>query len=634
MSKPRFSSRRARLVRRLAAVALVVLGAGALAARRPSTSVAQPASPDARAFVAGVNDELRKLTVRASTAEWIKNTYITDDSERLAAAANEELLGFMSRAVKQAAQVGGASADADTKRMLQLLRVSSPLAAPSDPKLRLELTTLAAKMEGLYGKGKACGADGKASKCRDLEELNVLFARSRDEAELRDAWLGWHRTARASRPLYTRFVELANQGAREIGFADSGLMWRSAYDMPPADFEKETERLWQQVRPLYEALHCYVRTQLGKTYGAAKVPAGAPLPAHLLGNMWAQEWANIYPLVEPYKGQPSLDVSAALARQKWDATRMVKTGERFFTSLGLDPLPATFWERSMLVKPRDRDVVCHASAWDVAMNDDLRIKMCIKPTEEDLITIHHELGHNYYYHAYYKLPPLFQNGANDGFHEAIGDALTLSITPQYLMDLGLLRAIPKDDKGLINVQMKDALEKVAFLPFGLLIDKWRWNVFSGKTQPADYNKAWSDLRRQYQGIESPGARSEEDFDPGAKYHIPANVPYTRYFLARLLQFQFHRALCRLGRPPGPPAPVLHLQQQGGGQAALGDASARREQTLARGPGRADRRAADRRRRHAGVLRPPRHLAQGEERRRPLRLVTAPAAGDGAARCGW
>ncbi len=511
---------------------------------------AQGSKPDARTFIAGVNDEFRKLTVESGTAEWVKNTYITDDTERLAAAANEELLGFMSRAVKQAAEYRDAAADADTKRMLHLLRVSNALAAPSDPKLRLELTTIASKMEGIYGKAKSCGADGKSTKCKDIEELTVLFQKSRNEAELRDAWLGWHRTAQVSRPLYGRFVELANQGAREIGFADSGQMWRSSYDMSAADFEKETERLWQQVRPLYEALHCYVRSQLGKTY-PGKVPAGGLIPAHLLGNMWAQEWTNVYPLVEPYKGQANLDVSAALAKQKWDAIKMVRTGERFFTSMGLDPLPKSFWERSMLTKPRDREVVCHASAWDVGMNDDLRIKMCIKPTEEDLTTIHHELGHDYYFHAYYKLPPLYQAGANDGFHEAIGDALTLSITPQYLVELGLLRVVPKDDKGIINVQMKDALEKVAFLPFGLLIDKWRWDVFSGKTKPGDYNKAWWELRRRYQGIEAPGARSEEDFDPGAKYHIPANVPYTRYFLARLLQFQFHRALCRAAGHEGP-----------------------------------------------------------------------------------
>jgi peptidyl-dipeptidase A len=529
----------------------VPLALGAADRGAAGASGGKPTAAEAKTFVGHVNDELKRLQVRASTADWIKNTYITDDTERAAAMANDELLGFMSRSVKEAARFNRVATDSDTKRMLYLLRVSSPLAAPADPKARLELTTLGAKLEGRYGKAKACGADGKSSKCLDIEALDVLFQKSRNEAELRDAWLGWHLTARDSRPMYTRFVELANQGAREIGFADMGEMWRSAYDMSPGDFEAEIERLWQKVRPLYEQLHCYVRAQLGKTYGKDKVPDKGPMPAHLLGNMWAQEWANIYPLVTPYEGQTPLDVSAALVKQKWDPTRMVKTGESFFTSLGLDPLPATFWERSMLVKPRDREVVCHASAWDVTMNDDLRIKMCIKPTEDDLTTIHHELGHDYYFHAYYKLPALYQAGANDGFHEAIGDALTLSITPPYLKQLGLLDALPKDDKGLINVQMKDALEKIAFLPFGLLVDKWRWDVFAGKIKPADYNTAWWELRRKYQGIAPPVPRTEEDFDPGAKYHIPANVPYTRYFLARLLQFQFHRALCKAAGHTGP-----------------------------------------------------------------------------------
>jgi peptidyl-dipeptidase A len=321
--------------------------------------------------------------------------------------------------------------------------------------------------------------------------------------------------------------------------------------MKPEEFEKETDRLWQQVKPLYDDLHCKVRTELAKTYGDDKVQKGKPIPAHLLGNMWAQEWANVYPLVEPYKGQPSLDIEKELIAQKYDEVKMVKLGESFFTSLGMDPLPPTFWERSQFKKPRDREVVCHASAWDVTFDNDLRIKMCVKINEEDLVTVHHELGHDYYFHSYYKLPALFQQGANDGFHEAIGDALALSITPGYLKQLNLIKEVPTDEKGLINVQMKSALEKIAFLPFGKLIDQWRWDVFSGKTKPADYNKAWWELRRKYQGVEAPVARSEADFDPGAKYHIPANVPYTRYFMARILQFQFHRALCQAAGWKGP-----------------------------------------------------------------------------------
>lgn len=507
-----------------------------------ATAAAEPTAEDAKAFVQRVNDELKALWVRASTAEWIKATHITDDTERNAAFASEDVMEYLSRVVREARQFENVEADPETERMLQLLRVSTSLPAPSDAAQRSELAAIAAKLDGMYGKGKWCGADGKA-KCRDLGQLSETLAKSRNYAELLDAWAGWHTIAREMKPLYARQVELANAGAREVGFADLGELWRGGYDMTPAEFEQETERLWGQVKPLYEDLHCYVRGRLAKTYGKDKVPADGPIPAHLLGNMWSQEWANIYELVEPYKGQPSLDVDAALQKQKYDADRMVKLGEKFFTSLGMEPLPATFWERSQFVKPEGREVICHASAWDVTLENDLRIKMCIKPTEEELVTIHHELGHNYYYMHYYQKPVLFQNGAHDGFHEAIGDAIALSITPSYLKQVGLLQQTPKDDKGLINVQMKQALSKIAFLPFGKLIDQWRWDVFAGKVGPEQYNSHWWKLREQYQGIAAPVARTEADFDPGAKYHIPGNVPYTRYFLAHILQFQMHKAMC-------------------------------------------------------------------------------------------
>jgi len=519
----------------------------------PAPAKGKPTADEAKRFVDQVDADLKTLMVKSGTAEWIKNTYITDDTERMSAAVNEELLGYTSAAVRGAKRFAKVKADPDTQRKLHLLRVSSSLAAPVDPARRLELTTLAAKLEGLYGKAKAClkRHTVNGEKCADIEALTPFLAKNRDYDALLDAWTAWSVPAREMRPLYTRYVALANEGARDIGFPDTGALWRSAYDMSPEEFEKEAARLWEQVKPLYDPLHCYVRAQLARTYGAARVPAGKPIPAHLLGNMWAQDWSNVFPLVTPYPGQSNLDVGPALVAKKYGPVEMVKTGERFFTSLGLDPLPKTFWERSMLTKPRDREVVCHASAWDVTMAGDLRIKMCIKPTEEDLITIHHELGHNYYYHAYNKLPALYQQGANDGFHEAIGDALTLSITPAYWKQLGLLAAVPADDKGLINVQMKDALERVAFLPFGKLIDEWRWGVYSGRIPPEKYNQAWWELRRKYQGVAPAVERTEEDFDPGAKYHIPANVPYTRYFLARLLQFQFHRALCRAAGQQGP-----------------------------------------------------------------------------------
>ena len=523
-----------------------------LLVRSVAAAAPPPATPDeARAFVKKVNEELKALSIKESTAEWIKDTFITEDTERAAAWANDDLLAYTRQALDQAKRFDGAQLDADTARMIYLLRVNNTLLAPADPAHRAELTTLAAHMEGVYGAGKDCGPDGKRP-CRDLQSLEEVMDRSRDPKALLDAWIGWHRVGREIRPLFQRFVTLANEGARENGFEDLGALWRSGYDMPPADFEKEVERIWAQVKPLYDDLHCYVRGGLQKKYGKALVPDGKPIPAHLLGNMWAQEWTNVYPLVEPYPGVSSLDVTKTLRAQKWTAVRMVKLGESFYTGLGLDPLPATFWTRSQFTKPRDRDVVCHASAWDVTWSADLRIKMCIVPREEDVITIHHELGHNYYQRAYVKLPFLSMSGANDGFHEAVGDSVALSVTPAYLVKAGLLdRVPPTNEKALINAQLKTALEKVAFLPFAKDIDQWRWQVFAGKVTPATYDSSWWALRVRDQGIGPPVPRTEEDFDPGAKFHVPANVPYVRYFLARVLQFQFYRGLCRAAGQTGP-----------------------------------------------------------------------------------
>ena len=392
-------------------------------------------------------------------------------------------------------------------------------------------------------------ADGQP-RCYTLNDAEKIMAESRDPRELRKAWEGWHSIAVAYRPDYARFVELANKGAREQGYADVGALWRSNYDMSPAQFAAEEERLWQQVRPLYESLHTYVRNRLRDTYGPALVPADGPIPAHLLGNMWSQEWNNIYPLVAPADADPGYDLSRILRERNTDARQMVRYGERFYTSLGFEKLPDTFWRRSLFEKPRDRDVVCHASAWDIDAMKDVRVKMCIEPTAEFFSTIHHELGHDYYFMSYAGQPPLYQNGANDGFHEAIGDTIAKSVTPEYLKEIGLISNIPDASKD-IGLLMDRALDKVAFLPFGYLVDQWRWKVFSGEIKPEDYNKAWWELRLKYQGIAPPAPRSEKDFDPGAKYHVASNTPYARYFLADILQFQFHRGLCRIAGYQGP-----------------------------------------------------------------------------------
>jgi peptidyl-dipeptidase A len=509
-----------------------------------------PTAAEARAFVARVNADLERLEHRAATAEWVKLTHITDDTERLSAWADEELMAYRSRAVQEAARFRGLDLDPATARAVELLRTSPTLPAPADPARRAELATLASRLPAAYGKARGCGRDGKGP-CRTLEALEEVMARTRSWDELLDAWAGWHAVGAPLREDYRRLVALGNEGARDIGFRDVGEIWRSRYDMPAEAFERELERLWAQVRPLYRELHCHVRARLQAAHGAGRVPDGRPIPAHLLGNMWAQHWGEIYRLVEPFPGVPAPDVDAALRAKGWDAVRMVKAAEAFFVSLGLAPLPASFWERSMLVRPRDREVVCHASAEDLDARDDLRIKMCIRPTGEDLGVIHHELGHNYYQRAYKGQPALFRESANGGFHEALGDTVGLSVTPGYLESIGLLDQAGRDPRSAVNVQMQVALDKVAFLPFGLLVDRWRWDVFSGKAPPERWNAAWWELRRSVQGVESPLPRTEADFDPGAKYHVPANATYAIYFLAHLYQFQFHQALCRAAGHRGP-----------------------------------------------------------------------------------
>ena len=526
---------------------LAVLALPAMA--DPGSGPPSPATPaEAPRFSEAAESELLGLWTAAERASWVESTFITDDTERIAADAHQAVIAATMRLASEANRYDGLALPGDVARKLTLLKISLSLVAPSDPAKQAELSRIAASMEGAYGKGQYC-PPGKA--CMDLTVIESRLASSRDPAEMLDLWKGWHAIAPPLRPKYERFVTLANEGARELGFHDLGALWRAGYDMPPDEFAKEVDRLWEQVRPLYESLHCYVRSKLQEKYGNGLVPDGKPIPAHLLGNMWAQEWGNVYDLVKPAaKDDSSIDVTALLRSKKIDEREMVRYGERFFTSLGFAPLPKTFWERSLFTKPRDRDVVCHASAWDIDWKDDLRLKMCIQVTGEDFTTIHHELGHNFYQRAYDKQPPLFASGAHDGFHEAIGDAIALSITPDYLVKVGLLDKAPPAG-GDIGVLLRMALDKVAFLPFGLLVDQWRWKVFSGEVGPADYNKAWWELRRKYQGVAPPLPRSEADFDPGAKYHVPANTPYTRYFLAGIVQFQFDRAMCAEAGYVGP-----------------------------------------------------------------------------------
>jgi peptidyl-dipeptidase A len=532
-------------------VVLILSIAATAASCTDRTSQTKPTVAEAERFIADTENLLSDLAVKASRAAWVQANFITDDTETIASQANQDYIEATTEIARDVKRFDGMNLPPVLDRKFKLLKLS--LFSLSDPKEREEVSALGTNLEAEYGKGKACPDVGRhAGQCLPIGEVEQVLAESRDPEELKELWVAWRAVGAPMRQKYTRFIELQNQGARELGFKDMGAMWRSNYDMTPEQFTAELERLWNQVRPLYESLHAYVRSRIARQYGNQAVTKEGLIRADLLGNPWAQEWANVFPLVSKEGAGQGYDLTALLKQKKIDELGTVRYGENFFKSLGFAPLPQTFWERSLFLKPRDRDVVCHASAWDVDNKNDLRLKMCIQVRDEDFVTIHHELGHNFYQRAYNGQPFLFQGGANDGFHEAIGDTIALSITPEYLHQVGLLRTVPASDD--IALLLHRAMDKIAFLPFGLMIDQWRWKVMDGSLKPADYNKGWWELREKYQGVAPPVARSEKDFDPGAKYHVPANVPYTRYFLARILQFQFYRALCTEAGYRGP----LHL----------------------------------------------------------------------------
>ncbi|HEY0961159.1 MAG TPA: M2 family metallopeptidase [Pseudomonadales bacterium] len=503
-------------------------------------------------FVAAVEQDLFGFSIEYSQVAWINATYITEDTDALAARYGTIYTDKSVRYALDAAKYRTVQGlDPVVARKLDILRNGIVLPAPTTPGAAEELNTIATNLASQYGKGKGT-LDGEPIAGSDIEaEMGELDHTPEQYAEM---WASWHDNVGAPmKDDYARMVEIANAGARELGFADTGAMWRSNYDMPPDDFAALTDRIWDDLKPLYIALHTYVRTKLNEKYGDAVQPATGPIRADLLGNMWAQEWGNIYPLVAPEgAGDVGYDLTQLIEAKGMNELDMVRAGENFFSSLGFAPLPDTFWQRSLFVKPADREVQCHASAWDVDNRDDLRIKMCIKPNADDFVTIHHELGHNYYQRAYNEQSFLHLNGANDGFHEAIGDLIALSITPEYLVQIGLLdeSKVPSADKD-IGLLLREALNGVAFLPFGLLVDKWRWGVFDGSIPPAQYNDAWVELKREYQGVVPPVERPAEAFDPGAKFHIPGNTPYMRYFLARVLQFQFYQSACELAGWEGP-----------------------------------------------------------------------------------
>jgi peptidyl-dipeptidase A len=538
------------------AMTACIAATGAVTAMQPAAPAATAATPsvaeaEADAFVARAEHELGEYSVINNRAQWVNATYITDDTDALAAYFGTIGTEMGVRYAGEAARyVNVPGLSPDTRRKLNLLRNGLVLAAPTTPGAAAEMNRISTDLASQYGRGH--GTMG--GQTLDGNEIEARMGTVRDPAQLREMWTSWNdNVGSPMRSEYQRMVEIANNGARELGYADTGAMWRSKYDMPPDDFAAMTERLWNQVRPLYVELHCFARAGLNRRYGDAVQSANGPIRADLLGNLWAQEWGNIYDVVAPANsGPPAYDLTHLLEAAHYTPDRIVHTAEGFFTSLGFPPLPATFWQRSMITQPRDRNVICHASAWDLDNAEDLRVKMCTRVNADDFVTAHHELGHNFYQRAYMHQPYLYEDSANDGIHEAIGDTIALSVTPDYLVQIGLLQQnqlpTPDQDRALL---LRQALDKIAFLPFGLMIDRYRWGIFSGAIRPGEYQAAWDRMRLQYQGIVPPSPRSESNFDAGAKYHVPASVPYTRYFLARILQFQFFKAACDIAGWHGP-----------------------------------------------------------------------------------
>ena len=502
---------------------------------------------DVETFLERVELEDKTLGPVASSAYWLQANFITYDSQKVVADYGKRFQLLALERARQASTFDDVEVSGENRRKLNLIKNSFVMPSPLDDTLAGEIANIMAELDAMYGAGQHCFGEGD---CYDLEAFEGVIDNSRDPDELLKAWEGWRNIGTPMKDKYLRMVEIGNLGAKDLGYEGLTDLWFSQYDMPAEEFLAETDRVWDELKPLYDALHCHVRSELSEHYGEEVVSKEGVLPAHVLGNMWGQSWANVYDLVytpDSPNASSGIDLTNILEEKNIDEIEMTKIAENFFISLGFQPLPDTFWERSLFVKPQDRSVVCHASAWNLdADANDLRIKMCIERNAEDFSTIHHELGHIFYYQAYNSTQPsVFQSGANDGFHEAVGDLLALSITPEYYNKIGLIseaeaKAATSDP---ISLLMQQALQGVVSVPWTLMLDKWRAGVFSGEISESQLNDSWWELREYYQGIGAPRERGENAFDPGAKYHIPGNTPYTRYYLAQILQYQFHESLC-------------------------------------------------------------------------------------------
>ncbi|KAJ6635505.1 Angiotensin-converting enzyme, partial [Pseudolycoriella hygida] len=438
--------------------------------------------------------------------------------------------------------------DPDVRRQLMLLK-NIGTAALSDADLD-SLTRIRTSMSGIYSSAKICPYERPVCDLEteglsldpQIEERLATLAKSGDNYnEMLYLWEEWReKSGKLMRDQYKEYVALSNKAAVANGFKDNGEMWRARYEHN--NLVELVDKLWSEVEPLYHELHRFVRHRLSDVYSMVNI--GDPLlPAHVFGNM-AQNWGHLYELTRPFPNASDVDVTSKMIDLEFDEYRMYNMSDEFYMSLGLPTSFVSYNPPSIIVKPTDRTITCHASAWDFCDGEDFRIKQCTKINMEDFLVVHHEMGHIMYYLMYKDQPQIYRTGANPGFHEAVGDTIALSVaTPKHLAAVGLLENYADSEADNINALYKMALERVAFLPFGLLIDKWRWDVFDGTTPESQWNQHWWELREKYQKIKAPTFRGEEFFDPGAKYHIPADSQYIAYFVAHILEFSFYRSLC-------------------------------------------------------------------------------------------
>ena len=620
---------------------LAVVGVFCLAgcngpAPSPAQNVEPALSPDAaREFVASAEDEIAARSEQIGRVSWVYNNFITYDTERLLEQARAESIEADVRLAKEAARFADADVDAETRRKLDRLRLGLTLPAPQSDGAAAELAQITTRLASTYSKGRI-DLDGAST---TLDELEVLMREVRDPAKLEEMWTQWRDVAKPMAADYARMVDVANAGARELGFEDVGRMWLSKYDMPADAMAAEVDKLWSEVRPLYDELYCHVRARLNEHYGDSIVPLDQPLRADLLGNMWAQDWSALDDLVGPPESDPGYDVTELLAEQSYDAEGIVRTGERFYTSLGLPALPDSFWERSLLTRPADRDVVCHASAWNIDSRDDIRIKMCIHVNGDDFGVVHHELGHVYYSRAYQEQSPSFRSGAHDGFHEAIGDFIALNVTPEYLVQIGLLppNRLPSAQSDL-SLLMRVALDKIAFLPFAYTMDQWRWDVFSGRGHTGNLQRRLVDARAAQPGRQAAERSTRRCVRSGRE----VSHREQRSVLTLLPRLHPRVPVLRSGmqgrRMGGTVASLLALWEPGSRAAFQRDARHGRVQAVAGRPRGFYRLPRDERLGPRRVLRAAHDVAQAAERRPAVRLVklrsgTCSSRGTSAARLG-